>query len=322
MNKFTYFSITAILLAIACVVLTYLGYHYAAMGLGLVSTFLAFAGGMRESYRWQACTYMATCVIYGYSIAPSGHYLLAISFLFLSFIGMFRVTFYKQMALTKFQWLEPVSFMSGVALYIIGNTMEGTGWAGWVFPLPWLAGTVFKTFGVFTDIKEFAALGKLSYGAKVGSPAPAFSLPDQDGNNVSLADYKDKRHVLLLFVRGDWCPTCHIMLRTYERNKEKFEEKNIMLLAIGPDPLGVNKDMVHRLGVDYKVLSDEKQEALKSYGMLFQGNSPFAKYKEGVPLPAAFLVNMKGTIVFSTDPRKAGEIMKPDAIFSIIEKIS
>jgi len=321
MNKFTYFSITAILLAISSIVLIHLDHIYVALSLGLLSTFVAFAAAMRESYTWQALTYIATCVIYGYTIAPSGHYLLAISLLFLSFIGMFRNAFYEQLGLTKLKWLEPLSFLGGAAFYIIANTLEGTGWVGWIFPIPWLAATGFKTLGVLIEIKELALLGKLSYGAKVGSPAPAFTLPDQDGNNVSLTDFKDKRHVLIIFVRGDWCPTCHIMLRTYERNKEKFEEKNIMLLAIGPDPLGVNKEMVQRLGVDYKVLSDEKQEALKLYGMLFQKNNPFTEYKVGVPLPAAFLVNTKGTIIFTTDPRKAGEIMKPDAIFSIIEKM-
>ena len=39
---------------------------------------------------------------------------------------------------------------------------------------------------------------------KVGQPAPDFTLEDSDGKNVSLADYRDKKNVVLVFYRGHW----------------------------------------------------------------------------------------------------------------------
>jgi len=40
-----------------------------------------------------------------------------------------------------------------------------------------------------------------------GTPAPGFSLQDQFGRTISLADFRDRRHVLLLFYPLDWTPT-------------------------------------------------------------------------------------------------------------------
>ena len=157
---------------------------------------------------------------------------------------------------------------------------------------------------------------------KVGDKAPDFSVPDQDGNNVSLSEYKGKSHVLIIFLRGDWCPTCHIMLRTYERNKEKFASKNIILLAIGPDPVGINKGLLQHLGLKYKLLSDDKNEAAKAYGMTFMTlKAGLPNYHIGVPLPAAFLIDITGKIAYTTNPRKPGEIIHPDAIFPVLEKL-
>jgi cytochrome oxidase Cu insertion factor (SCO1/SenC/PrrC family) len=39
---------------------------------------------------------------------------------------------------------------------------------------------------------------------KVGQPAPDFTLEDSDGKNISLADYRGKRNVVLVFYRGHW----------------------------------------------------------------------------------------------------------------------
>ena len=111
------------------------------------------------------------------------------------------------------------------------------------------------------------------------------------------------------------------MLRTYEKYKEKLSEKDIVVLAIGPDPVGVNRDMVQRLGLDYRILSDDKNEAAKAYGMMFQGNNPMTKYEGGIPLPAAFLIDINGKVVYTSNPRIPGEILTPQTIFPVIEKL-
>ena len=191
---------------------------------------------------------------------------------------------------------------------------------GWTFPAPAIVFGAFMATGFKLDRNAFAKEMR-KYNIELGKPAPVFTLLDEESNSVCLSEYKGKRHVLLIFVRGDWCPTCHIMLRAYEKHKERFAEKNIMLLAIGPDSVGVNREMVIRLGLDYKLLCDDKALAAKAYGMMFQANNYETKFAEGVPLPASFLVDINGTLLYTSDPHKPGAILTPDTIFPVIEKL-
>jgi peroxiredoxin len=110
-----------------------------------------------------------------------------------------------------------------------------------------------------------------------------------------------------------------MMLRTYEKERTKFQEKNIMVMAIGPDPVGVNRDMVKRLELDFKVLSDEKQAASQMYGV--QDPDGKNKDKVGIPLPASFLVDMAGVIRYTSRPDRVGEFLNPSTIFPILESI-
>ena len=295
---------------------------YIAPAFGVAAYFMALQAVGKVSALWQFFIFILSGAILGYSVSLAGGcYILTFCLLLCPVTYSIRYLLHERIGHTRFLWLEPLLYAITIGLYVIGNLKEGMGWISWVYPIPTLANTSFKMVGLSIDMKDFTALTKAEYGVHIGKMAPGFTLSDQDGKQVSLSYYKDKQHVLVIFVRGDWCPTCHIMLRTYERRKDEFAKKNIAVLAIGPDPVGVNLDMVKRLGVDYKLLSDDKNEAAVAYGMMFQKNNPFTKYKVGVPLPAAFLIDKKGTLVFTSNPKNPGEILKPETIFPVIDKL-
>ena len=265
-------------------------------------------------------TYFIVTIIFGYSIYPSsGHYILPIALFILALMPCIRPIFFKTMGHSQFMFAEALLYFVALSLFVLGNLYYGADWIGWTFPgLAFLFGT-FLVVSFTLEKKDIKSRIRDYFGVKPGDTAPDFTLTDQDGNKVSLSEYKGKRHVLIIFVRGDWCPTCHIMLRTYEKEKAKFEEKNIVLLAIGPDPTGVNKEMVVRLGLDYKILSDDKNEAAKSYGMMYHSNNMDTKFQEGIPLPAAFLIDINGKVAYTTNPRKPGEMLTPQTIFPVVE---
>jgi len=162
------------------------------------------------------------------------------------------------------------------------------------------------------------------YKAVKGVKAPDFLLPDQYGNIVRLSDFYEKRHVLLIFVQGDWCPYCHMIMRTYMRESHRFKEKNILLIAVGPDPVGINRDMAKKLGLDYLVLSDEKMKAAQEYGITLPDFSlpSITPFDEGMPLPASFLIDKKGTVVYTSRTGKVGEFLDPRIIFPIVESLN
>ena len=163
---------------------------------------------------------------------------------------------------------------------------------------------------------------KTGYAAEVGKEAPDFELEDHDGKMVKLSDFKGVRDLLLIFVKGDWCPGCHMMLRTYEKNREKFMQKNVMVMAIGPDPVGVNKSMVDRLGLEYKVLSDESQKIVEKYGIKIPSFPGAPKQYESTPLPASFLICKGGIVRYSSRPDKPGEFLNPSLIFPILDSLN
>ncbi|MDQ3047506.1 MAG: peroxiredoxin family protein [Bacteroidota bacterium] len=235
-----------------------------------------------------------------------------------------RIVFFRTFGYTQHSWFEPTMLFLAFGLYLSGNVMNPTNWAGWLFPGIVLLFQGILAYGILKDKKQLNSFTKGGYKIAIGKEAPDFTLPDQDGQSVSISDFTDKRNLLLIFVRGDWCPGCHMMLRTYERERERFQEKNILVMAIGPDPVGVNRDMVLKLGLDFKVLSDEKQRTAMRYGVqLTEYDNDFAeKYDEGIPLPASFLVDKKGIVQYVSRPDKIGEFLDPRTIFPILDKLN
>ena len=86
------------------------------------------------------------------------------------------------------------------------------------------------------------------------------------------------------------------MIREYERNRERFTEKNIIPIGISPDSSEVNRGMMERLGWKNMLLADIKQEVAFKYGILFNDNLPETKYEQGIILPASFLIDKNGVL--------------------------
>ncbi len=248
--------------------------------------------------------------------------LLTMFFVTLNTFG--RIMFFKFFAYTGKTWFELSTLAIAIGTHIAGNMVGHSDMLSWLLPVPALIFGCIITWGIVKDKKQLLNTTMKGYRVAIGSTAPPFSLPDQNGKAVSLADFHGDRHLLLIFVRGDWCPGCHMMLRTYQREAERFKTKNIFVLSIGPDPVGVNQEMVERLGLDFRVLSDEGQKIAMTYGVQIQDyDNAFAeKYEEGIPLPASFLIDKNGIVRYVSRPYKVGEFLNPSLIFPIIEKLN
>jgi peroxiredoxin Q/BCP len=250
--------------------------------------------------------------------------LLTIGMFFVAAGSAYRIAFFRFFGYTQHTWFEPLMFLLSLSLYLAGNIMHPSNWAGWAFPPVLILFQGILAWGILKDKKQLSSHTRGGYKIAIGKEAPDFALPDQDENTVTLSDFRDKRNLLLIFVRGDWCPGCHMMLRTYERERLRFQEKNILVMAIGPDPVGVNREMVLKLGLDFKVLADNGQRTAMQYGVqLSEYDNDFAeKYDEGIPLPASFLVDKKGTVQYVSRPDKVGEFLDPRTIFPIVDKLN
>jgi PAS domain S-box-containing protein len=311
-----------VILNIASIVCVLLGYMLPATILSLVAYFASIKEVSKYTSWYQFITVLASALLIGLSLdLPFRHLPLLTISLFLAGCGsVLRIAFFRVFSYAGHSWFEPLMFVVSLLCYIAGNILFSYGWPGWVFPPFVILFAGVLAWGILKDKKQLK-IHSGGYRVQLGKQANEFELPDQNGDLIKLSDFKNKRHLLLIFVRGDWCPGCHMMLRTYEKNNAKFKEKNILVMAIGPDPVGVNRGMVERLGLDFKVLADEGQRTAMTYGVqLKEYDNDFAeKYEEGIPLPASFLIDKDGIVRYVSRPDKVGEFLNPSLIFPIID---
>lgn len=303
------------------------GFPVVAASCALAAYFAAMLEVSKFTGWYQFVNVWGAAILLGLAIDFSaGNQLLPVfaCLLFLAAFGaIFRIVNFRVFGYTGQAWFEPTVLAAAtIAIYSCAFLLE-SGWEAYAFPVPVLLFSAVLARGILRDKRQLLNHTKGGYRVQIGNMAEEFSLPDQDGNIVNLSDYRSKRHLLVIFVRGDWCPGCHMMLRTYEKNREKFQEKNIMVLAIGPDPVDVNKNMMEKLGLDFKVLADEGQRTAMTYGVqLKEYEHDFVdSYEEGIPLPASFLIDINGIVRYVSRPDKVGEFLNPSMIFPIIEQI-
>ena len=101
-----------------------------------------------------------------------------------------------------------------------------------------------------------------------GTRAPDFSLPDQDGREVSLGDLAGQTTVLV-FYPLDFSPVCTDQLSVYQEVLPRLEERGVKLLGISVDSSFAHKAFKERLGISIPLLADfnPKGEVAKAYGV-------------------------------------------------------
>ncbi len=106
----------------------------------------------------------------------------------------------------------------------------------------------------------------------VGEKAPDFTLQNQDGEEVSLADFSGRK-VLLVFYPLDFSPVCSDQLSIYQEVKPELTEKGVELLGISVDSAWAHKAWQEKLGIDTTLLADfePKGEVSKAYGSYLEG---------------------------------------------------
>ena len=104
-----------------------------------------------------------------------------------------------------------------------------------------------------------------------GSAAPDFTLPDQDGNKVSLSDFRG-RTVVIVFYPADFSPVCTDQMNVYQEVLPQIEEQGATLVGISVDGAFSHKAFREHLGVSMPLLADfhPKGEVAKAYGVFVE----------------------------------------------------
>jgi thioredoxin-dependent peroxiredoxin len=101
---------------------------------------------------------------------------------------------------------------------------------------------------------------------KPGDPAPDFTLPDQNGNPVSLSDFKDRSLVLYFYPKAD-TPGCTTQACGVRDHRPAYESADAVVLGVSPDaPTKIAKfDAKYELG--FPLLGDEDHAVAEAYGV-------------------------------------------------------
>jgi len=129
---------------------------------------------------------------------------------------------------------------------------------------------------------------------KPGSTAPAFSLEDQSGKKHSLKDYAGK-WVLLYFYPKDMTPGCTTEACTLRDNYAGFKKIKTVVLGMSADSVARHKKFAERNHLPFSLLSDERKEVLRAYGVWAKKKMMGREYM-GI-LRTSFLIDPKGKIV-------------------------
>ena len=101
---------------------------------------------------------------------------------------------------------------------------------------------------------------------KVGAPAPDFTLPDENGNLVSLADFRGKRVVLFFYPR-DNTPGCTAQACGFRDEFTVIQDKNAVVLGVSGQGAKSHRSFKAKHSLPFPLLSDEDHAVSVKYGV-------------------------------------------------------
>jgi peroxiredoxin Q/BCP len=127
-----------------------------------------------------------------------------------------------------------------------------------------------------------------------GAKAPAFSLPDQHGNKVSLKDFLGRR-VVVYFYPADDTPGCTKEACQFNDNLRAFSRAEVAVVGISPDPTDKHVRFADKYGLTFPLLSDTSRAVMTKYGA-YGDKVLYGKKTVGV-IRSTFLIDEKGKVL-------------------------
>ena len=128
-------------------------------------------------------------------------------------------------------------------------------------------------------------------GSQIGQRAPAFTLKDHNGQEVSLDALLKNGPVALVFIRSaDWCLYCKLELVQLQRNLKAIEASGGRVVGISYDPVNILKRFADQQTITFTLLSDAGSKTIDAYDMRNKQTN------DGSANHGVFILDQKGTI--------------------------
>lgn len=147
----------------------------------------------------------------------------------------------------------------------------------------------------------------------IGDKAPNFTLPDKDGNNISLSDFLGRK-VILYFYPKDNTPGCTKQACGFSENIQEFENNNTVIIGISKDSQKSHQNFTQKYDLKINLLSDVERQAIESYGV-WQEKKLYGKVSMGI-VRTTFVIDEQGNIEKIFDKVKAAQ--NPEEVLEYI----
>ena len=128
---------------------------------------------------------------------------------------------------------------------------------------------------------------------QAGMKAPLFTLPDQDGNSVSLADFAGKK-VVLYFYSKDNTPGCTRQANAYAQAYQAFRDLGAVVIGISRDSSASHRRFSDKYELPFLLLSDPERTAIEAYDV-WQEKKLYGKVSMGV-VRTTYIIDGRGVI--------------------------
>ena len=148
---------------------------------------------------------------------------------------------------------------------------------------------------------------------EIGTKAPAFTLPDQNGKAHSLSDYAGKK-VMLYFYPKDNTPGCTKQACGFADRYPQFLEKGAVVLGVSKDSVSSHKNFEQKYALPFPLLSDPEKEVIQAYDV-WKEKKNYGKVSLGV-VRTTYLIDENGIIIKAMGNVKAAE--NPERMLELV----
>lgn len=139
---------------------------------------------------------------------------------------------------------------------------------------------------------------------EVGTLAPDFSLPDQNGEVRSLSDYRGQKVVLYFYPR-DNTAGCTKQACAFGDLYPQFTERGAVVIGVSKDSVASHKRFEQKYGLPFVLLSDTNKEVLQAYDV-WKEKKLYGKISMGI-VRTTYLIDENGTIAKAFGKVKAAD---------------
>ena len=139
---------------------------------------------------------------------------------------------------------------------------------------------------------------------EIGTKAPDFELPDQNGVLHKLSDYRGKK-IILYFYPKDNTPGCTKQACGFSERKSLFTDKNVVILGVSKDSVASHKKFEEKFGLAFTLLADPERKVIEAYDV-WKEKMNYGKISMGV-VRTTYLIDEEGMIIKANDKVKAAD---------------